>query len=116
MAILEVVIDNFTERVLYAETTYLEGDIVIKKLLIIAALFSRCALMAQGNDVTLETNADGSKTVKEPDGTTMQFNPDGSKITKEPDGTVTKEMADGQKHVEHPDGTTVDVKPGNKRL
>lgn len=87
----------------------------IKKLLVTAALFSQLALMAAGNDVTLETNADGSKTVKEPDGTTMQFNPDGSKITKEADGTVTKEMADGQKHVEHPDGTTVDIKPGIKR-
>ncbi len=91
------------------------GVMKIQKLLIVAGILSQVVLMA-AVDVSLQTNSDGSKTVKEPDGTTMQYNQDGSKITTEPNGTVTKMLPDGSKHVQQPNGTTVDIKPGAKAL
>lgn len=69
------------------------------------------SLMAHGNHgkPTVEIKADGSKTIKDADGTFIEVKADGSKTVRKPDGTTVIINADGSKTIKDADGTTINV-------
>ncbi len=58
---------------------------------------------------TVKTEADGTKTVKRPDGTMLQVKPDGSKLITKPDGETIEIKADGSKIIKKADGTKIEI-------
>jgi hypothetical protein len=60
---------------------------------------------------TIEINADGSKTIRCPDGYIATKYPDGTEVHKMPDGTTATKYSDGTVHGEHPDGSVTTEYP-----
>lgn len=64
------------------------------------------------NAASVQTQADGTRIIKDTDGTVIQKKPDGSKVIKKTDGTTVEVRADGSKLIRNADGTTIEVPKG----
>ena len=68
------------------------------------------------NNSSVDVRTDGSKMIKDADGTVIEVKSDGSKIIKKADGTEVMIRADGTKTINTSNGKTMDVRVQDREM